>query len=39
MDTRVEEIKALLKNYNQEHLLNHYDKLDEHHKIELLVEI
>ena len=39
MDTRVEEIKALLKKYNQEHLLNHYDKLDEHHKKELLDEI
>ena len=39
MDTRVEEIKVLLKKYNQEHLLKHYDKLDEHHQKELLDEI
>ena len=39
MDNRLEEIKAILKKYNQEHLLNHYDKLDDVHKKRLLDEI
>ena len=32
MDARLEEIKGILKKYGQEHLLNHYDKLDDVHK-------
>ena len=39
MDRRVEEAKAYLKKYGQEHLLNHYEKLDEKHKQELLKQI
>ena len=39
MDARLEEIKAILKKYGQEHLLNHYDKLDDVHKQKLLEEI
>ena len=39
MDSNVEEIKAILKKYGQEHLLNHYEKLDEKHKKELLKQI
>lgn len=35
----LEEIKAILKKYGQEHLLNHYEKLDDAHKKELLKEI
>ena len=36
---RVEEIKAILKKYGQEHLLNHYEQLDDMHKKQLLEEI
>ena len=39
MDKRVEEIKAILKKYGQEHLLNHYEQLDNTHKKQLLEEI
>ena len=39
MDIKVEEIKAILKKYDQEHLLNQYEKLDENHKKRLLEEI
>ena len=39
MDARLEEIKGILKKYGQEHLLNHYDKLDDVHKQKLLEEI
>ena len=39
MDARLEEIEAILKKYGQEHLLNHYDKLDDVHKQKLLEEI
>ncbi len=39
MDKNLGEIQALLKKYNQEHLLNGYDKLDEHKKQELLEQI
>ena len=39
MDRKAEEAKAILKKYGQEHLLNHYDKLDEKHKRELLDQI
>ena len=39
MDTRVNEVKAKLKKYGQEHLLNHYDKLDEKKQKELLNQI
>lgn len=39
MDRKVEEIKNQLKKYGQEHLLNHYETLDEAHKKELLEQI
>lgn len=39
MDRKAEETKAILKKYGQEHLLNHYDNLDEKHKNELLQQI
>lgn len=39
MDDNLEETKAILKKYGQEHLLNHYDKLDDVHKKELLKQI
>ena len=39
MDKRVEEVKSILKKYGQEHLLNHYETLDEIHKKELLDQI
>ncbi len=39
MDARLEEIKRNFKKYGQEHLLNHYDKLDDVHKQKLLEEI
>lgn len=39
MDIRLEEIRAILKKYGQEHLLNQYEKLDETHKQKLLDEI
>ena len=39
MDDKLKEVKAILKKYGQEHLLNHYDKLDESHKKKLLEEI
>ena len=39
MEKKVEEAKAILKKYGQEHLLNHYDKLDEKQKKELLDQI
>ncbi len=39
MDGKVEELKSILKKYGQEHLLNHYDTLDEMHKKELLDQI
>ena len=39
MDDKLEEIKNILKKYNQEHLLNHYETLDETHKKELLEQI
>ena len=39
MDTGVEEIKDTLKKYGQEHLLNHYNALDEKKKAELLKQI
>lgn len=39
MDKRAEEIKAKLKKYGQEHLLNHYEGLEEQKKKELLDEI
>lgn len=39
MDTRLGEVKAILKKYGQEHLLNHYDKLDEKKQVELLSQI
>lgn len=35
----VEEIKAMLKKYNQEHILNHLEKLEENKKQELLKQI
>ena len=39
MSSNIEEIKATLKKYGQEHLLNHYDTLDEAHQKKLLEEI
>lgn len=39
MDNKLEEVKAILKKYGQEHLLNHYETLDEVHKQKLLEEI
>ena len=39
MSTDLEEIKATLKKYGQEHLLNHYETLDDAHKQKLLEEI
>ena len=39
MDDNLGEEKAILKKYGQEHLLNHYDKLDETHKKKLIEQI
>lgn len=39
MDRRLDDIKVILKKYNQEHLLNNYSKLDDNKKEELLNEI
>ena len=39
MDDKLEEAKAILKKYGQEHLLNHYEQLDETHKKKLLEQI
>ena len=39
MDLNLEEAKSILKKYGQEHLLNHYDKLDEKKKKTLLEQI
>ena len=39
MDKKLEEVKFILKKYNQEHLLNHYEKLDEAHQKELINQI
>ena len=39
MENNLGEIKAILKKYGQEHLLNSYDKLDDVHKKKLLEQI
>ncbi len=39
MNNILDEDRAILKKYNQEHLLNGYDKLDEKHQKELLKQI
>ena len=39
MDKTLEEVKTILKKYNQEHLLNGYEKLDERKQKELLEQI
>ena len=39
MDEKKEEIQSVLKKYGQEHLLNHYEKLDDKHKEELIKQI
>lgn len=39
MDKKVEECKSILKKYGQEHLLNHFETLDEVKKKELLNQI
>ena len=39
MDVQLEEIQDILKKYGQEHLLNHYDSLDEKKKQKLLEQI
>ena len=39
MDKKAEEIKSILKKYGQEHLLQHYDMLDEEYKSKLLNQL
>lgn len=39
MDRRLEELQSIVKKYGQEHLLNHYETLDETKKNELLNQI
>lgn len=39
MDRRLEEAKAILKKYGQEHLLNHYETLNEIQQKNLLNQI
>ena len=39
MDNTLEEAKAILKKYNQEHLLNGYENLDDKKKEQLLKQI
>ena len=39
MDVQLEKIQDILKKYGQEHLLNHYDSLDEKKKQKLLEQI
>ncbi|MCI8383814.1 MAG: hypothetical protein HFJ33_02960 [Clostridia bacterium] len=39
MDIKKQEWQSILKKYGQEHLLNHYDRLDDTHKKELLCQI
>ena len=39
MDKRAEDIKSVLKKYGQEHLLIHYETLDEIHKEQLLYQL
>lgn len=39
MNNNIGEIKAILKKYKQEHLLNHYEKLEESKKEKLINEI
>ena len=39
MDNTLEEAKAILKKYNQEHLLNGYEKLEEKKQKQLLNQI
>ena len=39
MDNKLGEIKATLKKYKQEHLLNNYEELDENKKKKLIDEI
>ncbi len=39
MSKKIEEIKTILKKYGQEHLLNHYETLEERQKKELIEQI
>ena len=39
MEERVEKIQNILKKYGQEHILNHYETLDDIHQKELLHKI
>ena len=39
MNNTLEEVKAILKKYNQEHLLNGYENLDERKQKQLLDQI
>ena len=39
MNTKIEEIRQILKKYNQEHLLNGYNNLDENKQKELIKQI
>ena len=39
MEEKLEQIKAILKKYKQEHLLNHFETLEDNKKIKLIEEI
>ena len=39
MDERIKKVQSILKKYGQEHVLNHYETLDEMHQKELLEQI
>lgn len=39
MNEKIEEIRAILKKHGQEHILNHYETLDEAHQKKLLNQI
>ncbi len=39
MDSQLEEMKSILKKHGQEHLLSHYEKLDEAKQKKLLTQI
>ena len=39
MDNKLEEVKAILKKYNQQHILNGYENLDENNREKLLEQI
>ncbi len=39
MDRKIEELQSVLKKYGQEHLLNHYENLDDKHQRDLIHQI